>query len=85
MYPILGLQYFMLAKLEWLFENTDQGLELFVKAFNSLRLTHGKDNPLVVDLQSRIQEATAESAYRSRSGVSAASKPAISGEPSSQL
>merc|ERR1719158_1274965 len=40
-YPILGLQYFMLAKLEWLFENTEKGLEFFVKAHDCLRLTHG--------------------------------------------
>jgi len=61
------LHYARLGRLEWLLGNTDEALGAFLKAQDTLRVTHGQNHALVQQIGSQVDEAKAEKAYRERS------------------
>jgi len=55
-WPLLGLQYYMLGKLEWYLENPPVALEFFLKAVSVLSATHN-DDPLLDELKDLCTQA----------------------------
>eukprot|EP01080_Neovahlkampfia_damariscottae_P009296 gene9296-1384_t len=63
-YPILGLEYFILAKIYWYFENAVDALVFFKKASNILKICFGKNHHLTKDLYEKIKLSEMELHYR---------------------
>jgi len=63
-FPVLGLQYFMMGKLYWYYFNSSgalvKAIEFFRKALETLRVTHGGDHFLVLDLMDKLNSAESE-------------------------
>ncbi|GER49219.1 N-lysine methyltransferase SMYD2 [Striga asiatica] len=66
-HPLIGLQYYMSGKLEWLLGETENAVRSFTKALDVLRFTHGTKTPFVMELMGKLDEARAEASYRLRS------------------
>ncbi|KAG8378315.1 hypothetical protein BUALT_Bualt08G0124600 [Buddleja alternifolia] len=63
-HPLLGLQYYMCGKLEWLLGETEQAVRSLTKALDVLRITHGTKTPFMMELLSKLDEARAEASYK---------------------
>eukprot|EP00899_Mesostigma_viride_P022154 jgi/Mesvir1/3122/Mv05562-RA.1 len=61
--PLLGLQLYMLGKLEWFLENADAAISALSEARAMLEVTHGASHPLLKELNGLANEAAAEAAY----------------------
>ncbi|CAA0827867.1 Histone-lysine N-methyltransferase ASHR1 [Striga hermonthica] len=66
-HPLIGLQYYMSGKLEWLLGETEKAVMSFTKALDVLRLTHGTKTRFVMELLDKLDEARAEASYMLRS------------------
>ncbi|KAL2231959.1 UNVERIFIED_CONTAM: Histone-lysine N-methyltransferase ASHR1 [Sesamum indicum] len=62
-HPLLGLQYYMSGKLEWLLGETEAAVRSLTKALDILRITHGTLTPFMLELLSKLEEARAEASY----------------------
>ncbi|GAB2290844.1 hypothetical protein Dimus_025108 [Dionaea muscipula] len=62
-HPVLGLQYYTCAKLEWWLGDTESSIRSYTKALDILRITHGSDAALVKELLFKLDEARAEASY----------------------
>ncbi|KAK4429692.1 Histone-lysine N-methyltransferase ASHR1 [Sesamum alatum] len=62
-HPLLGLQYYMCGKLEWLLGETEAAVRSLTKALDILRITHGTKTPFMMELVSKLEEAHAEASY----------------------
>ncbi|KAL3641315.1 Histone-lysine N-methyltransferase ashr1 [Castilleja foliolosa] len=69
-HPLIGLQYYMSGKLEWLLGETEAAVRSLTKALDVLRITHGTKTSFMMELMSKLDEARAEASYmlRSRNG-----------------
>ncbi|XP_057795841.1 histone-lysine N-methyltransferase ASHR1 isoform X2 [Salvia miltiorrhiza] len=63
-YPLIGLQYYMCGKFEWLLGETEAAVRSLTKALDVLRVTHGTKSPFMVELASKVEEARAEALYK---------------------
>ena len=54
-YPILGLEYFILGKIYWFFQNAENALIYFKKASNILKICFGQNHHLTKDLYEKIK------------------------------
>ncbi|KAG0600003.1 hypothetical protein M758_11G000200 [Ceratodon purpureus] len=63
-FPLLGLQYFTLGKLQWLQSYSASAIHSLEKAYSILQVTHGFKSSLLQSLTSTLQEAHAEVAYK---------------------
>ncbi|KAK6114862.1 hypothetical protein DH2020_007131 [Rehmannia glutinosa] len=66
-HPLIGLQYYMCGKLEWLLGETEAAVKSLTKALDILRITHGTKTPFMLELLSKLEEARAEASYMLRS------------------
>lgn len=63
-WPLLGLQWYTLGKLNWFLERTEEARKAFAAAYSILSITHGSDAPLTVELKRQLAEAEAEQDYK---------------------
>ncbi|XP_042041043.1 histone-lysine N-methyltransferase ASHR1-like [Salvia splendens] len=68
-YPLVGLQYYMCGKFEWLLGETEAAVRSLMKALDILRVTHGTKSPFMVELMNKVEEARAEALYMLHSQV----------------
>ncbi|KAG6435972.1 hypothetical protein SASPL_100853 [Salvia splendens] len=68
-YPLVGLQYYMCGKFEWLLGETEAAVRSLTKALDILRVTHGTKSPFMVELMNKVEEARAEALYKLHSQV----------------
>ncbi|KAL1543881.1 histone-lysine N-methyltransferase ASHR1-like [Salvia divinorum] len=68
-YPLVGLQYYMCGKFEWLLGETEAAVRSLTKALDILRVTHGTKSPFMVELVNTVEEARAEALYKLHSQV----------------
>jgi hypothetical protein len=59
-HPLLGLQYFMLAKLQWYNQHADQTVVTLQRAIPMLSISHGHLHTLVEEARRLADEANAE-------------------------
>jgi SET and MYND domain-containing protein len=60
LYPLKGLQYFALGKIEWYLQHTKEALDAFRLAHSIISLTHPTMDPLRLQLQQMLQNAQLE-------------------------
>lgn len=64
-YPLLGLQYAMIGKLYWYFEETENAFKFLKKAYDVLKITHGHGKYEIVDqLREMCIQAQAELSFK---------------------
>lgn len=63
-HPLLGLQYYMCGKLEWLLGETEGAVSSLIKAIDVLRITHGTKTLFMMELMRKVEEARAEASYK---------------------
>ncbi|KAL6492859.1 hypothetical protein OROGR_032618 [Orobanche gracilis] len=66
-HPLIGLQYYMSGKLEWLLGETEASVRSLTIALDVLGITHGKKTSFMLELMSKLDEARAEASYMLRS------------------
>jgi hypothetical protein len=59
-HPIIGLQYFLCAKLSWLLVHIEDAIKYWQRAQYILSITHGRDHVLVNSIEASLQEAAYE-------------------------
>ncbi|XP_037549529.1 histone-lysine N-methyltransferase SMYD3 [Nematolebias whitei] len=59
-HPVHGVQLMRVGKLQHHLENTEDALDTFKQAFKILKLTHGEDHPLSLELQMKMEECRCE-------------------------
>lgn len=62
-WPLVGLQYMILAKLLFYLKHTEAALSAMRRALPILSTTHGPQHSIVHTLHTMLQEATAELNY----------------------
>ncbi|GFQ02434.1 histone-lysine n-methyltransferase ashr1 [Phtheirospermum japonicum] len=62
-HPLIGLQYYMSGKLEWLLGETEAAVRSLTKALDVLRITHGTKTSFMMELMGKLDEARAEASY----------------------
>jgi hypothetical protein len=60
LFPLRGLQFFALGKIEWYLQHTKEALEAFTHANAIISLTHSSTDPLRLQLQQMLQNAQLE-------------------------
>jgi len=55
-WPLTGLQYFIVGKLEKFLYKLQPAIEHLTKAYGILQITHGSDHELLTELQEMLQE-----------------------------
>lgn len=63
-HPLLGLQYYMCGKLEWLLGETEDAVKSLTKAADILQITHGTNTPFMKELLFKLEEARAEASHK---------------------
>ncbi|KAJ3672932.1 hypothetical protein LUZ60_006306 [Juncus effusus] len=66
-HPMIGLQFYTCAKIEWLLEKTEEALKSYTRAFDILRITHGTKSHFMKELIFNLDEARAEASYKNSS------------------
>eukprot|EP00742_Colponemidia_sp_Colp-10_P012963 GILJ01014607.1.p1 GENE.GILJ01014607.1~~GILJ01014607.1.p1 ORF type:complete len:436 (+),score=24.62 GILJ01014607.1:125-1309(+) len=61
-HPLIGIYYFTLAKCQWNGNRSNDALETLRMSLEILRLTHGADEPLVLEVVSLMKQAESECA-----------------------
>uniref|UniRef100_A0A3P9IQ01 [histone H3]-lysine(4) N-trimethyltransferase n=1 Tax=Oryzias latipes TaxID=8090 RepID=A0A3P9IQ01_ORYLA len=59
-HPVHGVQLMRVGKLQHHLGCIEDALESFKEAFKILKLTHGEDHPLIVDLMMKMEECRSE-------------------------
>jgi len=62
-HPLIGLQYFLVGKIEWFLSNTFEAHKYFQKAQKILYITHNKNDSLVETLETFIKDAEMEAQF----------------------
>lgn len=62
-WPAVGLQHFMLGKLEWTLEHTDAALAALKDAARCLTVTHPQGCPLLCDLYRLLHDVETERGF----------------------
>ncbi|KAL8485506.1 hypothetical protein ACS0TY_027698 [Phlomoides rotata] len=62
-HPLVGLQYYMCGKFEWLLGETEAAVRSLTKAWDILRVTHGTKTPFMMELVAKLDEAHSEASY----------------------
>ncbi|XP_042408549.1 histone-lysine N-methyltransferase ASHR1-like isoform X1 [Zingiber officinale] len=63
-HPMIGLEFYIRGKLEWLVELTEDSIKSFIKAIEILRITHGTRTPFMKELLNKLEEARAEASHK---------------------
>ncbi|XP_069030213.1 histone-lysine N-methyltransferase SMYD3 [Embiotoca jacksoni] len=64
-HPAHGVQLMRVAKLQHYLEHIEDALDTFKQAYKIIKLTHGDDHPLTVDLTMKMEECRSEMDHQS--------------------
>ncbi|XP_072236440.1 histone-lysine N-methyltransferase SMYD3 [Leuresthes tenuis] len=66
-HPVHGVQLMRVGKLQHYLEHIEDALDTFRQAFKIIKLTHGEDHPLTIDLGMKMEECQSELEHQSSS------------------